>query len=338
MATTQLADIIDVTVFRDLPAVNSPEKTAFFESGVITRNSLLDSIARQPGKTAEMPFWKDLDGSSEVNYSTDDPTDVATPEKVTQGEQIARKAFVNNGWSKSDLASELAMGPKAMEHIRSRTDKYFMRQWQRRLVATCNGVLADNVANDSGDMVHDVASESIAGQSATTLFNRDAFTEAVYTSGDAADGYTTIAVHSAVMKQMVKNDDIVYIPDSQGQLTIPTYMGLRVITDDGLTVTAGTTDGFKYTSVLYGEGAFGYGVGEPDVPVAVEREEAQGEGGGIETLWVRNTWILHPFGFQNTGTPSTNGFSYTNAELAAAGAWDRVIERKNVPLAFLITN
>jgi len=143
-------------------------------------------------------------------------------------------------------------------------------------------------------------------------------------------------VHSQVMQQMVKNDDIVYIPDSQGQLTIPTYMGLRVIVDDGMTVTAGSTDGFKYTSVLFGAGAFGYGVGSPDTPVEVEREAAQGDGGGIETLWLRNTWILHPFGFQQTGTPSGN--SFTLAELGTAGVWDRVIERKNIPLAYLITN
>jgi hypothetical protein len=337
MALVQLSDIIDVTIFQDLPAVDSPEKTAFFESGAVIRNGMLDGFANSPGKTGELPFWKDVDGSEEVNYSTD-TTDTATPKKIIQGEQIYRKAFVNQGWSESDLAAELAMGGTAMRRIRARADSYFLRQWQRRLIATSNGILADNVANDSGDMVIDVAAEAIASQTSSTLFNRDAFTEAVYTMGDASDQLTTIAVHSAVMKQMVKNDDIDYIPDSNGQLTIPTYMGLRVVVDDGLTVTAGTTDGFKYTSVIFGNGAFGYGEGTHPNPVEVEREASQGNGGGIEKLWVRKTWILHPFGFQNTGTPATNGFSYTLAELAAATAWDRVIERKNVPLSFLITN
>ncbi len=336
MATTKLSDIIDVTIFSDLPQVNGPEKTAFFESGIVARNGLLDSLASGPGKVSELPYWNDLDGSVEVNYSSDDPLSLATPQKITQGEQIARKAFVNQGWQAADLASELAMGGTAMEAIRAKTDRYFQRQWQRRLVAATNGVLADNVANDGGDMVIDVGSQSIAGQTSSTLFNRDAFTEAAYTMGDAATDLSAIAVHSAVMQQMVKNDDIVYIPDSMGRLTIPTYMGLRVIVDDGLTVTAGTTDGFIYTSVLFGSGAFGYGVGSPEVPVAVEREEAQGDGGGIETLWVRNTWILHPFGFQQTGTPA--GVSFTQAELSLAAQWDRVLDRKQVPLAYLRTN
>ena len=336
MATTRLSDIIDVTIFRDLPQIEGPEKTRFFESGIITRNGLLDELANAPGKSIELPYWNDLDGSAEVNYSSDDPAISATPQKIAQGEQTARKAFVNQGWQAADLASELAMGGTAMEAVRARTDRYFARQWQRRLIAATNGVLADNVANDSSDMVIDVAAEATGDQDAATRFNRDAFTEALYTAGDSAEMFTTIAVHSAVMAQMVKNDDIDFIPDSLGMATIPTYMGKRVIVDDGLTVTAGSTNGFKYTSVLFGPGAFGYGVGSPITPVAIDRNEEQGDGGGIETLWVRNTWLLHPFGFEQTGTPS--GISFTQAELATAAVWSRVLARKLVPLSYLVTN
>ena len=336
MATVQLSDIIDVTVFQDLPAVNSPEKTAFYQSGIVVRNDTLDTLASGPGKVAELPFWNDIDPTVAPNLSSDNPATIATAAKVTQGEQIARKAFLNKGLSATDLASELAMGPRAMEHIRSRTDTYWMRQWQRRLVASTNGILADNIANDSSDMVISVAAEAIASQTASTKFNRDSFTDAVYTMGDAATSLRAIGVHSHVMAQMVKNDDIVYIPDSEGKLTIPTYMGLRVIVDDGHTVTAGSTNGFKYTSVLYGEGAFGYGDGMPLNAVELERKASQGNGAGVETLWTRKTWVLHPFGFQATGTPAATSFSL--AELATAAAWDRVVDRKNVPLAFLITN
>jgi len=336
MATVQLADIIDVKVFQDLPAVNSPEKTAFYQSGIVTRNSLLDGLATAAGKVAELPFWNDIDPTVAPNLSNDNPASIATAAKVAQGEQISRKAFLNKGLSATDLASEVAMGPRAMEHIRARTDTYWLRQWQRRLIASTNGILADNIASNSGDMVVNVASQSVAGQSATTKFNRDAFTDAVYTMGDAATSLRAIGVHSHVMAQMVKNDDIVYIPDSMGQLTIPTYMGLRVIVDDGHTVTAGTTDGFVYTSVLYGEGAFGYGDGAPLNAVEIEREASQGNGAGVETLWTRKTWILHPFGYQATGTPAAVSFSLS--ELALAASWSRVVERKNVPLSFMQTN
>jgi len=95
MPTTRLSDIIDVTIFRDLPQIEGPEKTRFFESGIITRNGLLDELANAPGKSIELPYWNDLDGSTEVNYSSDDPGSSATPQKITQGEQTARKSFVN---------------------------------------------------------------------------------------------------------------------------------------------------------------------------------------------------------------------------------------------------
>jgi hypothetical protein len=336
MATVQLADIIDVTVFQDLPAVNSPEKTAFYEAGIVTRNVLLDGLATAAGKTAELPFWNDIDPTIAPNLSNDNPASIAAASKVNQGEQISRKAFLNKGLSATDLASEVAMGPRAMEHIRARVDTYWTRQWQRRLIAATNGVLADNVASNGGDMVKNVAAESIAAQTVDTKFNRNAFTDAIYTLGDAATLLRVIGVHSVVMAQMSKNDDIIFIPDSQGQLTIPTYLGLRVVVDDGHTVTAGSTDGFKYTSVLYGEGAFGYGDGAPLNAVEIEREASQGNGAGVETLWTRKTWILHPFGFQTTGVPAAVSFSV--AELGLATTWARVVERKNVPLAFLITN
>ena len=250
MALTQLADIIDITVFQDLPSVNGPEKTAFFQSGVVVRSPLLDGLASASGKIAELPFWKDLDGSVETNYS-DDTEVSATPQKVIQGEQISRKAFVNNGWKEADLASELSMGGDALSQVRNRVDMYFQRQWQRRVIAMSNGVLADNVANDASDMVSDIAVESIAGQGIATKWSRGAFTTAVFTLGDAFGEISALGVHSAIYKQMVDANDIDLVEDSNGSLIIPRFMGKTVIVDDGMTVTAGTTDGFKYTTVLF---------------------------------------------------------------------------------------
>lgn len=341
MATTQLSDVIDVTVFNDLPAVNSPEKTFFYESGIVVASPLLDTLANAPGRTAELPFWNDLDETSEPNISTDDPANVAVPEKVAQGEQISRKAMLNKGWSSSDLATELAMGPRAMEHIRSRVDTYWLRQWQRRLIASCNGVLADNVANDGSDMVFDIAGATNGDVTSGTVFTRQNFTASAFTMGDAVDKLQAISVHSLVYKRMVDNDDIDFIPDSQGNMTIPTFLGKRVIVDDGLPVVPAAGGGAgdaapRFTSVLFGAGAFGFGNGTPNMPTEIEREASQGKGAGIETIWTRKTWLLHPFGFQNTGTPAS--FSFTLAELALATTWDRVVARKNIPLSFLVTN
>lgn len=343
---SRLANIIDVTVFQDLPAEDLPEKTALFQSGVVTRNPMLDNLANADGKTAELPFWKDLDPGVEPNYSNDNPADEATPLQIAQDEQIARKAFLNQGWTESDLAAELAMGGNAMRRIRARLDTYWMRRWQRRLINTAVGVMLNNVASDDGDMVHDISLQTTVGVGAENLFSRQAMVAAAFTMGDMFDGIGTIVVHSVVAQRMIDNDDIIYIPDSAGNLTIPTFLGKRVVIDDGAPVIAGTTSGFRYVSMLFGQAAFGYGEGTPEVPLEVDRKAEGGNGGGVETLWSRKTWLIHPLGHKFTSNTVTGpaapkspaNISPTDANLRLAANWERVYNRKNIPLAFLVTN
>ena len=122
-------------------------------------------------------------------------------------------------------------------------------------------------------------------------------------------------------------------------MTIPTFLGHRIIVDDGLPVAfADSQTPNEYTSIIFGAGAFGFGEGTPKVPVEVDREPEKGRGGGIETLWSRKTYLLHPFGFSHGTATPYNTESFTLAELATSTTWTRVVERKNVPVAFLITN
>ena len=335
MSTTQISDVIVPEVYGTYTAEDLPELTAFYESGVIIRNAMLDASALEGGNTINLPFWHDLDPTDEPNVS-DDTANSATPNKLATGKQVARSAYLNQWYSNADLAGELA-GSSPNQQVANRFGTYWTRQWQRRLIASCDGILADNVANDSSDMVIDVAAESIAAQTASTKFNVDSFVDAVGTAGDAGSMFNSLCVHSKVMGQLRKNNDIDFIPDSEGRLTIPTFQGLRLIEDDGMTVTAGSTDGFKYTSILFGSGAFAYGEGSPYLPVEVNREAKQGNGGGINEIGERKTWLLHPFGFADVGTPTS--VSYTLAELRLAATWDRVTQsRKTIPLAFLVTN
>jgi hypothetical protein len=336
MAVVQLADAIIPAVYLSYQTVDDPELTAFFQSGVIVNNPLLDNAFNGGGKTAHVPFWKDIDQNVEPNYSTDDPAVKATPDKIVAGEQIVRTAQMNKGMSAADLVSELA-GSDPMIRIRARYSTYWQRQFQRRVLASCLGVLADNIANDGSDMCLDA---SIAdGNNATDaqLFNRGAFVDAAFTLGDAFGKLSAIAVHSIIYKRMVKNEDIDFIKDSTGTVNIPTYMGYVVVVDDGMPVVAGATSGYVYTSILFGDGSVGLGYGNPRVPVEVFRAPDGGNGGGIEQLWERKSWVIHPFGYKWL-EGSVAGFSPTFAELKLAANWRRQIQRKNVPLAFLKTN
>ena len=347
MAHVQLSDVIIPEVYASYQTNDDPEMTAFFESGVAVRSQLLDNIANSAGSIVHVPFWNDIDPDDEPNYSNDS-SDEATPDKINAGEQIARVGYLNKGMSSADLIVEIA-GSEPMQHIRNRFGTYWTRQWQRRTIASLQGVLADNIANDSGDMVEDISIENGNAATSANIWSRAAFTTAAFTLGDRFQSTSAIAVHSIVYKRMLDNNDIEFIQPSNGSFQIPTFMGRRVIVDDTLPVVAGSTSSFKYTSILFQGGAMGFGSGSPKVPVELDRQPAKGNGGGLEVLWERKTWLVHPFGFAFTSNTVSGGDTAndsgvlaqrtaTLANLRLAANWNRVVDRKNVPLAFLITN
>lgn len=336
MAVVQLTNVIIPAVWASYGEVNSPELTAFLSSGIVSRNAQLDAYANGPSDTGHLPYWLDLDQTSEQNYSNDDPADFATPVNITTAQLAFRKSYMNKGWSSMDLVNEL-ISADPLGQIKKRTSTYWLRRLQRRLIAITQGVLAENVANDSSDMLIDVSTQDGVNATAANRFSAEAFINAAFTMGDHVGGFTAIAVHSMVMAQMVKNDEIAYIQGSQGSVQIPYYKGRLVIVDDSMPVIAGTTSGHRYVSAMYGSGFIGMGVGTPTTPVEAIRVPSAGHGGGQETLWERKTWLLQPAG-HNWVEGSLAELSPTDADLALEAHWDRIYERKLVPVAFLITN
>lgn len=346
MATIRLSDAVVPEVYQSYSYLNSPEKTEFFRAGLIASNPLMNAIARAGGKNSILPFWGDIDATIEPNYSNDDPADLATPNKIVSGQMNARKSFLNQGFPSMDLVAELT-GTDPMQHIRNRFGTYWMRQWQRRLIASVQGIYADNVANDAGDMVVNIGAET--GNAA--IFNGEAVIRASGTMGDAAGEFRAIAVHSRIRDRMLIANEIVYVKPSENELAIPFYKGLRVIVDDSMPIVSGTGLNALYLSVLFGTGAFGYGTvdgsafalgeGIPEVPVEVDRTPAAGNGGGMETIWERKTVILHPQGFswddREGEAEALVEFSPTLADLRVAAHWNRVVPRKNAPFAFLVS-
>jgi hypothetical protein len=79
---TRLSDAFIPSVYGSYTAVNSPETSAFFQSGIITNNDFLNQVAKEGGKTVIVPFWQDIDATIEPNYSNDDPADKAVANKI----------------------------------------------------------------------------------------------------------------------------------------------------------------------------------------------------------------------------------------------------------------
>lgn len=337
MATVRLSDAVIPAVYRTYMAVDSPEKSELITSGIAVRTQLFDQIAKEGGKTGTIPFWLDLDQTVEENQSNDDPADFAVPQKLGSGTMNYRKCYINQSYSAMDLVVELS-GSNPMQHIRNRFGTYWNRRDQRRLIAELTGILADNVANDGGDMLIDISGATADAAN----WNAESSIDADFTMGDAAGNFVAIMVHSAIAAKMEKADLIDTIPDSNGR-PVKFYRGKRLIIDDNVPKSGSGVDTI-YTSIFFGAGAvgfgavdghaFGIGEGAPANPVWVEREEQAGNGGGQETIGERRTVIMHPFGYEWIEGSLTE-FSPTNADLALAAHWNRVVSRKQVPLAFL---
>ncbi len=347
MATVQLSNVIVPTVYGDTIAVNNPEKSQFAQAGVLVRNEYFDQLANG-GRIGEISFWNDLNPDTEPNYSNDNPADVATAENVAMGEMFFRKAYLNKGYSSADLVADI-LKKNPMQHIRNRFGVYWQRQAERRIIASLQGILADNIANDNGDMVNDISGTLNSDVDSGTLISAEAVTAAAFTMGDSRESLAAIAVHPIVMMRLINEDRIDYLQDSKSGLMMPTYMGMRVIEDENLPYTAAEgnnagDDAAKYTSILFGANSIAYGEGSPLVPVELDRQPAQGTGGGVETLWERKEWLIHPIGYSftsNTLTGTTGQNPVVSADLGdlrLAVNWDRKYYRKQVPFAFLITN
>lgn len=334
MTTTQIADIYNPLVFAAAEQEAQIELNAFLSSGVMFEDPRITAMASVGGNIGELPFFKPL-GTEEPNYSDDDPNNKSTPNKITKGIMKYRLASQNQSWSTMDLAVDLALEDPAMA-ITNRVGNYWATTNERRLIQSTMGILADNVANDSGDMVVNIATDAAGAPTDAELVSNDAILDAQQTAGDHQAGFAAIAMHSVVYSRLRKQQLITFVRDADNNTLFQTYGNLRVIVDDSMSAVAGTNR-VTYTTVIFGNGAIAAGMGRTKVPSELYRNPDAGNGGGEEQLYSRRADIIHPLGFEFTST-AVAGQSATLAELSNAANWDRVWERKNIPICYLQTN
>lgn len=329
---TILSDVVFRDELRDYMQVNTAERTAFFESGILTNNNDMSTLLASPSNTFTIPWWVDLDASIESNYSNDVYTDIAVPLSVTSASMQARAAYLNEGWNAMSLVKNIT-NQDPLEYVASRLTSYWQRVAQRRAIATTIGIYNDNVASNGGDMVIDAGG----------TINAAAIIRAKATMGDYSGqlgGLSVIAMHSAVQTELQILNLIDFTPLADQIPEFGRFQGMRVVVDDSMPV-IGTGETAKYLSVIFGPGALGYAEEQDEDDMEYDREPARGNGGGTETLWTRRNFVIHPLGYSFnsttiTGTPGTTRPVSANwADLALATNWERKFSRKQVPLAFV---
>ena len=277
--------------------------------------------------------WNDLSNDDPV-LANDNPASVITPQKVDTFKHQYVRQINAQAWSSAMLTAELA-GSDPMMRIVSRVSDYWARYFNRLAISTITGVINDNIANDGGDMVYS-AGVGVGGATPSAAISATAILEAKQTLGDAAEQLSIIIMHSRLYTNLQSANLITFIPNSRGEINIPTYLGYRVVVADTMPATSSGGHVY-YTSYLCAPGVLGWGESPVAEPVATEKYQAQGNGMGVEALFTRRQFALHPYGFSWTDSSIATTFP-TRTEIETAANWDRKYpERKQIKFAALLT-
>jgi hypothetical protein len=242
-----------------------------------------------------------------------------TPAKITASQDVAALLIRGKAWSTNELSGALA-GSSPMNAIAAQVAKWWSIKEQGVLISILNGIFANALASTH---VNNISTAS----GAAAVIGAEAVLDTKQLLGDAADTFTAMAMHSAVYTKLQKLNLIEYIPDAEGKIAIPTYLGYRLIKDDGCPNTNGVFDTYLFSS-----GAIGRGDGLPVdlTPTETDRDSLASD----DVLINRRAFVLHPFGVKFTNS-SVAGATPTNAELATAANWQRVSDVKHIGLALL---
>jgi len=307
MAKVLVSDILQPDNWAAYQLNPTAEKTAFWQSGLVA--NVPDIVLPAGGGTINMPYFNDLTGDEET---LNDQT-ALTINGLNAGKDVAVVIGRGFAFAANDLAEALA-GADPIGAFMALIDRYQQRQNQKELINMLNGAFA--AASMAGN-VHDISAGATEPERA---FNQDTFLDATQLLGDAKDGITAIAMHSAVENYLSKQQMIVYETTADKDVRIGRYLGKLVIVDDNMPVSAGT-----YTSYIFGPGAVGYAEAEIG-PDSLETDRDILAGDTVATY--RRRFLLHPRGIKWQGVPAGN--FPTRTELAVGTNWARVYENKKI--------
>lgn len=319
MAKTKLSDVIVPAVFAPYALERTTQLSKVIQSGAVGMDPEFDALASGPGKTVDLPFWKDLTGDSEVlNDSAD-----LTPDKISTGQDSASVHARGKAWGANILAKWLS-GGDPMARIADLVAGWAARDLQTMMLKILDG-LFDNT-NGVLRTTHRLnIYTDIASPLDTAKLTGSTFIDGLQKLGDHSLELVAVAMHSDVEASLRKRDLITFRPDSEGKAAIEVFQGRRFFVDDTCPKIAGTNSP-AYTTYIFGRGAFALGNGDidPDEAVETDRNALASD----DYLVIRKRFILHPRGVRWIGNAA--GASPTNTELAVGANWSKVYLDKNI--------
>ena len=328
MATLR-SDVIIPEIFTPYVIEQSTQRNQFLASGVVQPMAELN--ATEGGDFVNVPFWKaNLSGDLEV---LTDSTSL-TPGKISADKQVGVILHRGRAFEARDLAA-LAAGSDPMAAIGAKVGEYVANQQQADLYKCLEGVFGSLTGSDSP--AFDALRFDTTGM--TALGPRQV-AKARAILGDQGDKLTAVAMHSACYYDLVERKAIDYVTNTEarlstpatgastinavggsvaaayGDVTVPTYMGLRVIVSDDITNSAG-----NYACYFFTAGAVASGE-----QAAMRTETDRDILAKSDAMSLDMHYIYHPVGAKWAVT-TTNP---TRAQLATVANWSKVYETKNI--------
>lgn len=329
MSETRLTNAVIPEVFTGYTLEPSIYKSRLYKSGVMVTDQAIDSLLAGGGEIYKLPFWQDVSGTSGDLPSE---TIAATVNNMAASNQAFRKQVRLKAWGANDLVSVYA-GDDPMARLTDMVTGYWSQAYDQVGINSLRGVIADNIANDSGDLVNDISS----GVGTAAYFSDAGVIDAqaklgengTVGSSDLNGGsFAAILVHPLTYAYMRKQNLIDFVPVSDQERPLEFYMGMSVIVDRNAYVNSGTYDSYilKNGILRMGQTDQGY------LPTEVDRDASTGF--GIDKLYTRRTFAIHPVGTAWADS-SVAGVSPSDAELVAAANWNRVFSAENMGIVVL---
>ena len=257
-----------------------------------------------------------LDGDA-VNY--DGQTDITATSTKTfeQGVVVIGRA---KAWVEKDFSHDITGGIDFMDNVAAQVVEYWQDVDQDTLLAVLRGVFAMTSAKGA-EFVKKHTYTVDGPMEATTLNSATA-----QACGDRKKKFTVIFMHSVVATNLENLNLLTALKytDKDGvtrDLTLYTWNGKLVITDDGMPTEQGEDGTVTYTSYALGEGAIEYEDIGAKVPYEMARDPKTN--GGQDTLYTRQRKVFSPKGISYEKKVQAS-LSPTDAELENGQNWDLV--------------
>lgn len=300
------------------------EKNTLVNAGIATPDATVGQLINgtpEGGKFIQLPMWNPLEGEEDV-FSEDD----LSIGKVTTKEARATLLIRGKAWGASDLSRVLG-GADPMSAIVQLMADWRNTREQKVYLSILKGIF------DKSNGALKAHINDISAMEANAI-SREATLDTKQLLGDHYGSLGMVFVHSATYTYLQKKELILRQPwvNPVGEtVEIETFMGYRVIVDDGMPVA-----GDIYDTYFMGKGAF---IRQEGTPAGFIGTETDRDKLGAKNYLI-NRWcqIIHPRGFSFTsdGNFINENHPYAaNADLELATNWSLAVDHKKVPLACL---